>query len=66
MTSKIAFRIKEAAEAYSVSDKKIRAAIHDGSLKAKRAGKLENGEGVGEYLISADALSKWFDSLVDA
>lgn len=69
MTIKLAYKIREAAEAYGVSDKKIRAAIAAGTLKAKRAGKVETDgrvEGVGEYLISAKALQDWFDGLVDA
>ena len=70
--SKSAFNIAGAAEEYSVSDKKIRAAIKAGTLKAKRAGRIDrpgspdHNEGTGEYLISAAALAAWFESLADA
>lgn len=65
-TAKRAFSIPEAAEAYGVSDKVIRAAINKGHLKAKRQTIDDNGNGVGKYIIKLDALEAWFDGLVDA
>lgn len=64
--SKRAYTIPEAAADYGVSDKVIRAAIHSGNLRAKRAGRNKDGDGVGKYLLTTAALDKWFDSLADA
>lgn len=66
MTQKAAFTIPEAAELYGVTDKTIRSAIHSGDLRAKRQSRDRDGNGVGKYLVSAQALDKWFQSLADA
>ena len=65
MTVQLAYKLHEAAEAARQSVATMRRAIHATDpnafpppLKAKRAGK--------DYLITADDLRDWLDSLPDA
>ena len=61
-TEKVAYRLNAAAAAAGVSRKTLLRAIQSGRLDAK---KLGDGPRAG-YLIKADALQKWIDSLSDA
>lgn len=65
--TKLAYTREEAAQAVGVSVRTIIRAINTGALKAKRSGgEDEEGRGKGRYLITADALTAWLESLVDA
>ena len=59
---RLSYTREEAAKAMGVSLDTIRRAINGGTLRAKRTG----AEGGGKYLISADQLKDWFDTLQDA
>lgn len=56
------FTREEAAKAAGVSLDTVRRAINAGTLRAKRTG----AEGGGKYLVSAEALTAWFEQLQDA
>ena len=58
--------LREAGEAVGLSADRLRAAIAEGSLRAKRTGRSRDGEPAGRYLISADDLRAWVDGLPDA
>lgn len=64
--SQKAYSRQQAAREYGVGVDVISAAIHSGELQAKRSGKNADGDPVGKYLISAEALDAWFKNLVDA
>lgn len=67
MTVKLAFTTEEAATATGLSVDTIKRAIRSGALRAKRtAANDADGKGRGKYVITADALTKWLESLVDA
>jgi len=55
---KVSYAIRDAADAVGFSVDHLKKEIHAGRLKAKKPGR--------KYLISADALREWFDSLPDA
>lgn len=67
--SKLAYDRREAAEACSVSEDTIKKAVASGALRAKRSGRKDDkadGDGVGKYLITHDALLAWLEGLADA
>lgn len=65
--NKLAYTREEAAQACGVSVRTIARAIGSGDLRAKRSGENDkDGRGTGKYLITADALTEWLESLVDA
>jgi len=68
MTTRVlAYSIKGAAEAVSMSDDSIRRAIAAGDLRAKRVGKPDAaGNPTGAYRITAAALDKWIQGWSDA
>jgi excisionase family DNA binding protein len=59
---KIAYRTAEAAAATGLSRDTILRAVHAGKLDAKKVGTGPRAA----YLITADALQRWIDSLNDA
>jgi excisionase family DNA binding protein len=59
---RVALTREEAGRACGVSADTIARHIKSGRLRAKRT----SGEGAGNYLISPDALQRWFDELPDA
>jgi hypothetical protein len=58
--------LKAAAKIAGVSVDTLKAAIHNGTLRAKRSGVNEHGDPVGKYLVTRDALTAWFETLPDA
>lgn len=63
---KRSFTVPEAAEQTGQSEKAILVAIRTGHLRAKRASRNKDGEGVGKFLILATALDDYLDALPDA
>lgn len=63
MNIKLAFTREEAATACGVSLRTIIRAINTGALKAKRSSRDDDGNPTGKYLILADDLRAWLDSL---
>lgn len=66
MSIKLSMTIPQAAESTGFTEKQIRMAIHAGALKAKRATKNKDGEGVGKYILRVGDLETWLDGLADA
>lgn len=62
----ISLDLDAAAFATGVSRETLRQAILNGDLKGKRSGRGPDGDGIGKYLVSVDALRAWFEGLVDA
>lgn len=62
----LAYTLATAAEATGLSRKTLDRAIKAGTLRAKRTGLTADGEPAGSFVILADALQAWLDSLADA
>jgi hypothetical protein len=58
--------IKAAAKIAGVSPDTLKVAIHKGSLQAKMTGVNMQGDPVGKYLMTREALMAWFETLPDA
>ena len=63
---KLAFNTSEAAQAVGLSEDFIKKAIRAGDLRAKRTSRKPNGDPSGNYSISAEALTAWWETLPDA
>lgn len=66
MAAPLSYTISTAAAATGLSTKTISRAIKSGALPAKRSSRADDGEPTGSYLILADSLTAWLDSLPDA
>jgi excisionase family DNA binding protein len=66
MSAPLAYTIATAAEATGLSRQTIDRAIKSGRLRAKRTSVTADGEPAGSYLILADSLHAWLESLPDA
>lgn len=66
MTDRISYNLAGAVEASGLSESVLKRAIRAGRLRAKRSSVDDDGKGVGNFVITHDALRAYIDSLVDA
>jgi predicted site-specific integrase-resolvase len=62
MSTKAAYNVESAAEAYDVSRDTIKRAIHSGALRAKTLNVGKDGRAT-KISIAAAALAEWHDAL---
>lgn len=64
----LAYSVPTAAKATGLSTQHLRDAIHAGQLRARWSGGIDadTGKGLGKYVIRAEDLQAYLDSLVEA
>lgn len=66
MKIKLAYNLKEAADATGLSERTLKRAIGTGALKARKSDRDDEGNPRGVYVITAKALEEFIDGLAAA